>query len=145
MDGIGIAAVYGAVALGHLARADGAVRVRDIAEACSLPAPYLSQVVRHLARAGLVHTHRGQGGGVTIARPVEEITLADVCHAIDDCAHDATCLLGTPGCAAGAPCPVGPLCKQYRELMGRLLNETTIASFVRLPAADSPTRRPKTA
>lgn len=139
MDGIGIAAVYGAVALGHLARAEGAVRVRDVAAACDLPAPYLSQVIRHLARAGLVHTHRGQGGGVTIAKEPADITLADVCHAIDDCSTGSGCLLGTPSCAHGAPCPVAHLCAQYRELVSKLLNATTIEAFMR-PVPVAPPR-----
>ena len=59
MDAIGIATVSGAIALGHLARAHGTVRVRDIAASCALPAPYLARIVRQPARAGIVTTTRG--------------------------------------------------------------------------------------
>lgn len=56
---------------------------REIAEAQSVPREYLAKIVQELARAGIVRTQRGVGGGITLARPPEEITLLDVLEAIE--------------------------------------------------------------
>ncbi len=76
---------YAILALGFIASAAGKpLLVRTIASKCDLPAPFLSKIVNKLARAGLVHTQRGVHGGVTLARTAGEITLCEVCRALDD-------------------------------------------------------------
>lgn len=42
---------------------------------------YLAKVVRHLARAGILQTHRGVAGGVLLNRLPEEVTLRAVVEA----------------------------------------------------------------
>lgn len=56
---------------------------REIAKAQSVPREYLAKIVQELARAGIVKTQRGVGGGITLARPPEEISLIDVLEAIE--------------------------------------------------------------
>ena len=42
---------------------------------------YLAKVMRHLVKAGILRAHRGGGGGVTLNRPPEQITLLAVVEA----------------------------------------------------------------
>lgn len=71
---------YAATALGYVAAAGGkAVLVREVAEACDIPGPYLSKIVHALSRTALVLTQRGVGGGVTLSRDARTITLYDLC------------------------------------------------------------------
>jgi Rrf2 family iron-sulfur cluster assembly transcriptional regulator len=87
---------------------DGPTSVRDLAERTGLPQPYLEQILLALKGAGLVRSKRGVGGGYVLARPPEEITLADVLSAVDGpivagdfgephqdgaCAHEGQCVL----------------------------------------------------
>ncbi len=82
--------------------------VRDIAERTALPQPYLEQILLALKGAGLVRSKRGVGGGYVLARPPEEITLAQVVSAVDGpivagdfaephtggaCDHEGQCVL----------------------------------------------------
>ena len=62
---------------------DGPTSVRDIAERTGLPQPYLEQILLALKGAGLVRSKRGVGGGYVLARPPEEITLADIVAAVE--------------------------------------------------------------
>jgi len=62
---------------------DGPTSVRDIAERTGLPQPYLEQILLALKGAGLVRSKRGVGGGYVLARPAEEITLADIVAAVE--------------------------------------------------------------
>lgn len=58
-------------------------QTREIARRQDVPEKYLPTIVRTLARAGLIRTLRGSHGGISLARPAEEITLRDVIEAID--------------------------------------------------------------
>ena len=62
---------------------DGPTTVRDIAERTGLPQPYLEQILLALKGAGLVRSKRGVGGGYLLARPPEEINLAEIVRAVD--------------------------------------------------------------
>ena len=61
----------------------GPTSVRDIAERTGLPQPYLEQILLAVKGAGLVRSKRGVGGGYVLARPAEEISLADILAAVD--------------------------------------------------------------
>ncbi|MCU0305849.1 MAG: Rrf2 family transcriptional regulator [Thermoanaerobaculales bacterium] len=62
---------------------DDPVLAPRIAEATRVPLAYLSKVLQTLARADLVISQRGQGGGFSLARPAAEITVLDVVEAVD--------------------------------------------------------------
>ena len=57
--------------------------VKEIAERTGLPQPYLEQILLAVKGAGLVRSKRGVGGGYVLARPPDEITLADILAAVD--------------------------------------------------------------
>jgi len=59
------------------------MRIREIAEAHSIPERYLVQILLQLKGAGLVASTRGAAGGYKLARPAEEISLGEVLTAID--------------------------------------------------------------
>jgi len=43
----------------------------------------IRKIFRQLKAAGLIHVQRGGNGGVSLAKPADEITLCDVYHAVD--------------------------------------------------------------
>jgi Rrf2 family protein len=59
------------------------VRVREIAEANSIPERYLVQILLQLKGSGLVASTRGASGGYRLARPASSISLGEVLTAID--------------------------------------------------------------
>jgi Rrf2 family iron-sulfur cluster assembly transcriptional regulator len=76
---------YAARALLSLALhgSDRPTSVKEIAERTNLPQPYLEQILLAVKGAGLVRSKRGVGGGYVLARPPEEITLADILSAVE--------------------------------------------------------------
>jgi Rrf2 family protein len=54
-----------------------------LAEAQRIPLQFLEQIMLDLKRAGLVQTKRGARGGYWLARPAEEVTVADVIRAVE--------------------------------------------------------------
>jgi Rrf2 family protein len=69
----------------ELATADPGTLVKAdrVAEAQDIPRHFLDNVLTDLRRAGLVVTQRGPDGGSRLARPADEITLAQVVRAIE--------------------------------------------------------------
>src|SRR5215470_3348080 len=62
---------------------DGHVTAEQLAKAQKIPAKFLEAILTQLRRAGLVRSQRGPDGGFWLARPAEEISLADIIRAID--------------------------------------------------------------
>jgi Rrf2 family protein len=62
---------------------DSHVTAEQVARAQGIPTKFLETILTQLRRAGLVRSQRGPDGGFWLARPAEEITLADIIRAID--------------------------------------------------------------
>jgi Rrf2 family transcriptional regulator, iron-sulfur cluster assembly transcription factor len=62
---------------------DRPTSVKEIAERTGLPQPYLEQILLAVKGAGIVRSKRGVGGGYVLARPLAQITLADISAAVD--------------------------------------------------------------
>jgi Rrf2 family protein len=62
---------------------EGHVTADQLAKAQKIPAKFLEAILTQLRRAGLVRSQRGPDGGFWLARPAEEISLADIIRAID--------------------------------------------------------------
>lgn len=121
---------YAATALGYIAAAGGRpVLVKDVAQACDIPGPYLAKIVNNLARAGVVNTQRGIGGGITLAQAAAEVSLHDVCVALNDPVVEPRCMLGTTKCSDERACPAHRFWTANRAEQTAFLKRTTIADI----------------
>jgi Rrf2 family protein len=76
---------YAVRAMAQLAASplDEPVKAEEIARAQDIPLKFLLGILNDLKRAYLVRSQRGADGGYALARPAQEITLADVIRVID--------------------------------------------------------------
>lgn len=119
---------YAATALGHIAAAGGKpVSIKEVSAAADIPAPYLAKIVNALAHRGLVHTQRGIGGGVTLARQPAQISLYDLCEALGDASVQQRCMMGTAECSDERACPCHAFWVDQRARQVRFLKNATIA------------------
>lgn len=69
---------YGIRCLLQLGKAQGgSLTISEIARAEGLSREYVAKLMRILRRAGLVRSVRGQAGGYMLARPLDEISVAE--------------------------------------------------------------------
>lgn len=77
--------VYGLTAMMELGLKfeQGAVQIKDIAEAHGIPQHYLEQILVMLKKGGLVESYRGAQGGYALARRPDAIGVADILTILD--------------------------------------------------------------
>jgi Rrf2 family protein len=75
---------YAIRAMVELAAAgEGPVKAERIAQAQEIPLKFLENIMSDLRQGGLVRSQRGADGGYWLARPADEITLANVIRAVE--------------------------------------------------------------
>jgi len=122
--------------LGMLAwceRSRGPVTSEEMARSINTNPVVVRRVLSDLRRAGLVDTKRGVGGGVTLARSADTITLKDAYEAIEEGEE----LFGRHPSGPNPCCQIGPLVAELmEEVYGRAeralkesLETMTIASM----------------
>ncbi|MBA3666865.1 MAG: SUF system Fe-S cluster assembly regulator [Sphingomonas sp.] len=101
---------YAVVMMTAAARREAASRLSatELSDETGVPLPTAQKLMQRLAAAGLLVGTRGSGGGYALARPVSDISLADIVEAVEgpiamtqcsgsdepsDCALDAHCRL----------------------------------------------------
>ncbi|MEO6972738.1 MAG: Rrf2 family transcriptional regulator [Rhodoferax sp.] len=80
----------------------GPVSLADIAVRHQISLSYLEQVFSRLRQCNLVESTRGPGGGYSLARGAESISVADIIGAVEGRrgANDASASTAQPGAAA---------------------------------------------
>lgn len=71
--------------------------VQTMATEGVIPPRYLAKLLQGLARVGLVTAQRGLKGGYQLARPADQISLADIVNSVDPLKRISKCPLGIPG------------------------------------------------
>ena len=77
---------YALLALRHLALAGSTgqtVPARELSETYDLPPELLAKVLQRLVRGGLLVSQQGIRGGYELAKPADQITVADVVTVVD--------------------------------------------------------------
>lgn len=86
-------------------RDDGRVTIREISEAYGISRNHLMKVVSLLTRKGYLDARRGPGGGISLARPAEEINVAAVVRDMEDDLNLVECF------CKGGSCIIKPVCE----------------------------------
>jgi Rrf2 family protein len=105
------------------------IKGEEIARAQAIPLEFLENILRAMRIAGIVVTQRGHDGGYALARPADQITVAEVVDAVEpplagvqrtrleDLAYPGAAALGDPWIA-------------MRESMLSVLASVTLADLV---------------
>jgi Rrf2 family protein len=59
------------------------VKAELIATAQEIPLNFLENILGELRHAGIVRSHRGAEGGFRLARPPDQVTIADIIRAVE--------------------------------------------------------------
>lgn len=90
---------------------------------------YLSKVLRRMVRSGILETHRGAKGGVSLGRSAEKITLLDIVESCQGILADEACSRED---LAGA-CGFHHASIELRHAVVRVLSRWTLADCLKAP------------
>lgn len=126
---------YAIRAMAHIAaREDPSqpISAAEIAEAENIPPYYLAKVLQDLARAGILASVRGRGGGFRITHSPDEIHVLEVLGAVENIKKlTENCVLGLDSCSELVPCPLHTTWKAFRDLMLSRLEVMTVSDLAR--------------
>ena len=107
----------------------GPVTLAAISERQHISLSYLEQLFGRLRRARLVSSVRGPGGGYNLARPAQNVSVADIIIAVDE-PLDATQCGGKENCHDDKRCMTHDLWATLNEKMQEYLSSVTLADLV---------------
>jgi len=123
---------YGIVLMAQLAACpEGAPHnAREVAAETRLPVPVVSKVLKALARAGLLVSHRGAKGGYALARPPQKITVPEMIAALEGPIALTACVQHPGSCAQEAGCHVREPWQRISRVVQTALARITLADLV---------------
>src|SRR3954470_3573308 len=108
---------------------EGRMLLDDLVAGTSLPRDFMAKIFQRLAKAGLLNSAKGRGGGFALARPAHRITLSDIVQAIEGPDAYDHCIVGLERCNDQMRCPQHDLYKPIRQRWHDYLKTTTLADL----------------
>jgi Rrf2 family protein len=108
----------------------GPVKGERIATAQAIPPKFLENIMLELRHSGLVASQRGAEGGYRLARPADEITMADVIRAVEGPIASVRGARPEDTSYVGVAAALRDVWIELRTAMRGVLEQTTIADLV---------------
>lgn len=133
---------YALRALVPLARERRSWGIQELSERENIPVKFLEQILLALRHAGLLTSKRGVGGGYTLLRAADEISVAEIIRIFDGPLAPVPCAAERPvekcTCPDPRTCSVRLLMTRVRADLAAALENQTIGDMLRLaPGADT--------
>lgn len=119
-------------------RAPERVPTSEIATVFGLSENHLSKVATQLVRDGFAVSERGRNGGLTLARPADQIRVGDVVRAIKRDDPVVECFGTNKSCLILPVCGLREPLSQAQEAFFASLDRFTVADVIRPQKALSP-------
>ena len=121
---------YGTVIMTHLARNPGRIHsASEVAAAIGVAVPTASKILKMLARHHLLQSLRGANGGYLLARPPEQISIAQVIDAMEGPVGVTECSIAAGLCAQEGLCAIRANWQSINRVLFTALNGVTLADM----------------
>lgn len=120
---------------------------KDAAKRTGLPLPMVSKILKALARAGLVVSHRGVKGGYSLTHRPDRIRIADVIAVFEGPIGITECTHAPGSCEQEEACPVRPNWQRINVALREALARVSLADMMTptpLLRVESPVARRET-
>lgn len=126
------AAIY--IALAQQEAPGKVISIRDIAQGERIPVKFLEQILLTLKNAGILQSKVGVGGGYSLARPANKITLGQIFRTLDGPIAPIRCVsqmaYAPCDCPDEATCGLRMVMGDVRDAIARILDHITLADVV---------------
>ncbi len=112
--------------------------IRAIADYYGISYNHLMKVANALASRGYITARRGKGGGLSLARAEEAISLGAVARDMEAHWDLVECFGPSGDCRITASCRLAPILGEALDAFWTVLDRYTLADIAHLPPRDAP-------
>ena len=121
---------YAIILLTHLGEEKFPVSAQEVATHYKLPYPMVANILKQLVSSGLIESTRGKHGGYVLAKPTNEINLAEIIMVTDSPFNLVECVHDEDNCKVHQYCPTRrPLLALHKKIQ-QFVEETTLAAII---------------
>ena len=106
------------------------VLLKDIAQREQISLPYLEHLVTPLIAGGIIRSTRGARGGVSLAKPPEQIKLSEVIQLLEGSIVPVACVNDPGVCSRSESCVTRDIWGELQKAMDGVLESTTLQNLV---------------
>jgi Rrf2 family iron-sulfur cluster assembly transcriptional regulator len=107
------------------------VSLSEVSKAEDIPEKFLAKIFQSLTRSGLLRSHRGAGGGFSLARPANKITVKELLESIQGPIYFTKCLSNLYDCDRKEICKLRNLWKKAQDYSIKILTQKTLADLIK--------------
>lgn len=107
------------------------VVLQEISEDQEISIKYLESIMRMLVSFGLINSHKGKGGGLTLAKDPSEIKFSDILEAAEGPLVLVDCVDKPEACKRSPRCKVKDLWADYSKIFYDHFSSVTLADLVK--------------
>ncbi|MEE9438349.1 MAG: Rrf2 family transcriptional regulator [Saprospiraceae bacterium] len=107
-------------------------RVEELASELNIPKPYLSKVLQQLAKAKIISSQKGRGGGFYLSQKNANRPLIDIITCLEGHNVFDNCILGLPECGDVNPCILHKYYNVFKQDLKSIIDETSIEKLQHL-------------
>jgi len=100
--------------------------ISEIASEAEVPQSFLAKIFQNFTKIGLVRSARGVGGGFTLGRPADRITLFEIVEAVEGPIKPNVCVVADHACSFKNSCKVHPIWLKIRSDIKKTLSSVTL-------------------
>lgn len=104
---------------------------KEVASAMDIPETFLAKVAQILAKSRIIHIHQGSGGGYTLSRRPEDVSLLQVVEAVEGEIFLNACIMSSDVCQRSPQCGVHKAWKRARDRLRETLAEVDFEQLSR--------------
>jgi Rrf2 family protein len=113
----------------------GPVLIADLASREKIPRKFLEAILLELKNAGVLKSKKGKGGGYSLARSPDRITMGEVIRVIDGPLAPIPCVsersfVRCEECVDETTCGTRQVMKKVRDAIAVILDGTTLADVL---------------
>jgi Rrf2 family protein len=136
---------YGLRAMYELAKSysRSPISIAEIAQVQGIPDPFLEKIMQELKGAGLISATHGRGGGYSLERPPDQISVKEIIEALEGPVALVACLDESLRCMIEAGCPTSTFWAIINERFQQALGATTLDDLLRQGAQEGSVPSPR--
>ncbi|MCK9376499.1 MAG: Rrf2 family transcriptional regulator [Syntrophobacterales bacterium] len=108
----------------------GPIQLGEIAKRQNISVKYLEQIIIPLKKAHFIESVRGPKGGHTLAKPPQEITVAEIVALLEEGVGLVECTEHADICGRADTCPTRLIWREASRAMLHTLKSITLADLV---------------